>query len=108
MYCLLVFPKGISALIAKIAQRTCFFVWRTSLLRVVNIQNVHVGFMIYWAIEFIPGQPLILQLPVSVSGPSWEQLLPPGLGGGLVQERLRECRPPPQEAEQRLHELQAE
>lgn len=47
----------------------------------------------------LPGQPPLLHSPVKVSGPRLEQSLPPGLGGGLVQYRLRERRPIPQVTE---------
>ena len=47
----------------------------------------------------LPGQPPLLHSPVSLSGPSCEQSFPPGLGEGLVQERVRVWRPSPQVAE---------
>ena len=56
----------------------------------------------------VPGQPWLLHSPVSFSGPNSEQSLPPALGGGLVQERLRVWRPPPQVAEHWDHELHSE
>ena len=56
----------------------------------------------------VPGQPWLLHSPVSFSGPNSEQSLPPALGGGLVQERLRVWRPPPQVAEHWDQELHSE
>ena len=56
----------------------------------------------------VPGQPWLLHSPVSFSGPNSEQSLPPALGGGLVQERLRVWRPLPQVAEHWDHELHSE
>ena len=47
----------------------------------------------------LPGQIFILHSSVSLSGPSCEQFFPPGLGGGLVQDRVRLRRPSPQDTE---------
>ena len=50
-------------------------------------------------LQLLPGQPPLVQFLFSLSGPSCEQSLPPGLGAGLVQERLRLWRPSPQVTE---------